>query len=1390
MLKHPAAPKDELLPPPPAPSDPGPLTVTPEEVEAAINSMPPGSSAGLDGIRPLHLRQLISREAAESGRRLLHSLTVLTNLVLAGEVPDCARDALFSASLCALRKKSGGLRPIAVGSVYRRLPSRIGARFVADSLGAELRPVQLGVGTPLGCEAAVHATRSFIEASRQSAAPHVLVKLDVSNAFNTVRRDVFLTRIRERCPEVYYLAYQAYSSPSPLIIGGQTIASACGVQQGDPLGPAAFAIAIDSCARAVSAPLNIWYLDDATLAGPASAVAADIATLPTALAAAGLSLNASKCEVAFIGAEDSDHRHAAIGAICSALPDVKETELTNLSLLGSPLTDGSIGAAGEAASAMVQRLCTRLRELDSHTAVFFLAHHVSAPRLTYLLRSAPAFKAPHVLQATDEMVRSTLEAVCNVAINPAAWEQASLPVKFGGLGIRSVEALALPAYIASVNAARPLIRSICPSVTDELSDTLETAVSAFLHRTGVDRQQLPDGELVSSQRAWDTVACTVVQSRLLVPANQIDRARLIAAGQPHTAAWIQAVPVPSLGLHLDDETVRVAVALRLGAPVCEPHRCRLCARPVTPLGHHGLSCQKSAGRHSRHAHLNDVVRRALSGAGFPAILEPVGLDRGDGRRPDGITVFPFREGKCLTWDATCVDTFADHIAVESALKPGAAARQAEERKRQRYADLARRYSFVPVALETTGVYGPAAAAFVQDLGRRLATCTGERRETEWLRQRLSVAIARGNAASVLATAPQSGIEQAGQTRRAASTAGSNPGTTRRWPRSHAVTAATPSASCAPEVETSGKRSTRATPPKADSPTEINLGNSCYRRGLVNLGNTCFMNTVLQALFHSDQLRGEVLAARPSPSRPHLAALQRVFAFLAFSERPVYSPGEFQRTALPPCFERGRQHDCSEFLRCFLDALHEEERSPAASPAAPVAVPPPVPPAAAAARTRDDSSVPGAAAMERPRSRRRHRSCDTARAGGRSPPVQLSDLASDDVVMAEPAGDRAERTAAEGEPTESPDTGGTQQTDPDGQAQGEVVREHGTGDAGAEEPPAGLVRRLLTGRAETTFTCLTCGGASRHENSVTDLHLALPESVTRSLTAAAAGAGGAETAPAFGPAPRPVGWRGTPPTDNQTEIELTVSQLLLDYLTPERLCGDNQYYCTKCTGLRDAERQLRLLSPPANLVVSLMRFAVDRRTGARRKVLTPVELTEWLTVPLATGPPAQYRLYAVIVHVGHSLDAGHYFSFCRASGGGGIDGMDDTGWWRLDDTSAVPVPAATALGRPRRSTEAAYTLLYRLTDAAVAGAAGGLSALAALPGPLRAAVERDNAVFRRERQSRTAGALPMVHDGRPPPGAGYGGDSGPGVPRMRQPTTRRSGPSRRTATTASTARRRP
>ena len=276
--------------------------------------------------------------------------------------------------------------------------------------------------------------------------------------------------------------------------------------------------------------------------------------------------------------------------------------------------------------------------------------------------------------------------------------------------------------------------------------SLYSALDSFSARCGpsVDLNTLPP----ASQRAWDSAASETSLAHLLETANQRDRARLLAASQPHSGAWLQAVPVGSLGLLLDNETVRVAVALRLGASICTPHPCR-CGRIMDHLRHHCLSCRYNTGRLPRHAHLSDVVKRGLASAGVPSILEPVGLDRGDGRRPDGLTVFPFNEGRCLIWDATCVDTFSSSALIDSATEPGAAARAAEERKRRRYADLAQRYRFVPLAVETSGVLGPACADFLQELGHRISACTGDPRESAWIRQRISLAIARGNAFAIL-----------------------------------------------------------------------------------------------------------------------------------------------------------------------------------------------------------------------------------------------------------------------------------------------------------------------------------------------------------------------------------------------------------------------------------------------------------------------------------------------------------------------------------------------------------------------------------------------------------------------------------------------------------------
>ena len=71
--------------------------------------------------------------------------------------------------------------------------------------------------------------------------------------------------------------------------------------------------------------------------------------------------------------------------------------------------------------------------------------------------------------------------------------------------------------------------------------------------------------------------------------------------------------------------------LRIRAPVVKVER----------DGLHGLSCTKSAGGFSRHATLNSIIKQTLGSLDLPSMLEPRGLCRIDGKRPDGVTIIPW-----------------------------------------------------------------------------------------------------------------------------------------------------------------------------------------------------------------------------------------------------------------------------------------------------------------------------------------------------------------------------------------------------------------------------------------------------------------------------------------------------------------------------------------------------------------------------------------------------------------------------------------------------------------------------------------------------------------------------------------------------------------------------
>eukprot|EP00914_Ancora_sagittata_P021733 GHVO01043198.1.p2 GENE.GHVO01043198.1~~GHVO01043198.1.p2 ORF type:complete len:117 (-),score=10.71 GHVO01043198.1:61-411(-) len=104
----------------------------------------------------------------------------------------------------------------------------------------------------------------------------------------------------------------------------------------------------------------------------------------------------------------------------------------------------------------------------------------------------------------------------------------------------------------------------------------------------------------------------------------------------------------------------------------------------------------------------------------------------------------------LVWDVTVKDTYCGSQVMGSAESAGTAAAKAEELKRSKYMQLIPTYHFQPVALETSGSWGPTSTKFLNYVKNKLIEATNESKEAGYFDQALSIAIMRGNASSILA----------------------------------------------------------------------------------------------------------------------------------------------------------------------------------------------------------------------------------------------------------------------------------------------------------------------------------------------------------------------------------------------------------------------------------------------------------------------------------------------------------------------------------------------------------------------------------------------------------------------------------------------------------------
>ena len=179
--------------------------------------------------------------------------------------------------------------------------------------------------------------------------------------------------------------------------------------------------------------------------------------------------------------------------------------------------------------------------------------------------------------------------------------------------------------------------------------------------------------------------------------------------------------------------------------LCTPCTC-VCGNPVDAQDAHGLSCIKSAGRQMRHSLINNELLQTFTRAGVPTKREPPGLIPGSSLRPDGATVIPWFQGKCLAWDVTFPDTLAASHLSGTSVSAGSAAKHATTLKLQKYQQLACTHTFVPVAIETIGAINASGLSLLTMLGDKCIATSKDRRERMFLFQRLSMAVQRGNVA--------------------------------------------------------------------------------------------------------------------------------------------------------------------------------------------------------------------------------------------------------------------------------------------------------------------------------------------------------------------------------------------------------------------------------------------------------------------------------------------------------------------------------------------------------------------------------------------------------------------------------------------------------------------
>ena len=142
------------------------------------------------------------------------------------------------------------------------------------------------------------------------------------------------------------------------------------------------------------------------------------------------------------------------------------------------------------------------------------------------------------------------------------------------------------------------------------------------------------------------------------------------------------------------------------------------------------------------------------------------------------------------------------------------------------------------------------------------------------------------------------------------------------------------------------------------------------------------------------------------------------------------------------------------------------------------------------------------------------------------------------------------------------------------------------------------------------------------------------------------------------------------------------QSLQRFICREILTGKNLYRCMKCKQLVPAMKRYTLHKASKILLINLKRFEFGKNSHKlSHLVLYPeyLNIKPYMSEECCNNNSLNYRLYAVLVHVGSSMHSGHYYSYVRSP---------NNRWYKADDATMTQCDLKQVLTQ-----HGAYILCY-------------------------------------------------------------------------------------------------